>query len=186
MNGSSRLFIGSIVLFTLAYTILVLTGCISKDNRIDVVHFGLIAASALGVIYHFHPKVFEELKIFEFGNLKMEFERVKRQQEKQEDLLDSIRVLLPLILPSNEIEHLRNLLNDNTRDYRGGGTLRSEIRRLRSRKLIGTRSGKSASDLEGGKTFDLADYAYITELGKHWLERIEKLEQLDSNSLEKN
>ena len=180
MNRSSRtLIVVSIVFFTLTYTILVLFGFISKDNRIDLVHLALIGISFFAVVYHATPEAFENIKIFEFGNLKFQFEKVKEQQEKQENVLNEIRALLPLILPSNEIDHLRNLLNRDTANYHGSGTLRSEIRRLRSRNLIETFPGKSASELEDGRTFDLSDFASITQLGKQWLDRIEQLQQVN-------
>lgn len=168
------------LLFALGYTVSVFSGWIVKDNRIDVVHLGLIGLSIIAAFLCFFPDLLQDLKIFEFGSLKVEFEKVKETQKKQEEFLNDLRILLPLILPNNEINHLKNLANGDTQEYEGGGTLRGEIRRLRSRDLIEMRDGMSASDMVGGIKFDLGHYVTITKLGRQWLERAQQLAQQEA------
>ena len=61
-----------------------------------------------------------------------------------------------------------NLTSGKTKDYSGGGTLRREIRRLRSLKLLDTPHGY-VGDMQNGSKFNLADYATITDLGREWV-----------------
>jgi hypothetical protein len=59
-------------------------------------------------------------------------ERVK----ENENQLNYIRMLIPLLLPETERNHLINLAQGETSNYQGNHELRSELRRLRNIRLI--------------------------------------------------
>jgi hypothetical protein len=61
----------------------------------------------------------------------IELDEVKRTQESQQDHLRVMELVLPLLLPKPEQQHLLNLGAGNTSQYQGNPFLRSELRRLR-------------------------------------------------------
>jgi hypothetical protein len=116
-------------------------------------------------------------------------ERVKEKQQEQDqalreqsDALDDIALVLPLLLPRNERRHLMNLKRGRTDGYKGRGSLRSEIRRLRSMGLLEMLPQRTVGHMETGKAFDLGDYVRLTELGRRWVRRIEQIEEKEAES----
>jgi hypothetical protein len=88
---------------------------------------------------------------------------------------------LPILLPEAERIHLANLASANTKQYKGSHEVRTELRRLRSLKLVKMRSDKPIGDIGDGKMVDLADYVSLTELGQHWVDRIKEIEAAQKN-----
>jgi hypothetical protein len=87
---------------------------------------------------------------------------------------DQIDLLLPLVIPEAERKHLLNLAHGRTRRYRGRGSLRSELRHLRSMGLIKKRSGRNIGDIATGAVHDLAEFVELTELGTELAEKLER------------
>jgi hypothetical protein len=86
---------------------------------------------------------------------------------------DDIGLMLPLLIPDPERRHLLNIAHGKTQAYRGGGSLRSELRNLRSMGLIQKHSGHNIADLHSDNVYDLADFVELTDLGKQWVAILE-------------
>lgn len=117
-----------------------------------------------------------QIKTFSFGDVKLEMlEKVRERQVQQEEKLDDLALILPLLLPEKEQKHLINLAEGKTKDYKGNKSLRDELRRLRSIGLIAMRKGYIA-DIKDGMSFNLADQVELTNLGRRWTKRISEIE----------
>lgn len=103
-------------------------------------------------------------------------QRLQERQARQEDQLQDLRLLTPLLFPEPERKHLSNLARGTTKNYRGGGALRDELRRLRSIGLIKMRNDHAVGELRGDMTVDLGEYAELTELGRRWVQRLADLD----------
>lgn len=86
---------------------------------------------------------------------------------------DPIGLMLSLVIPEAERKHLLNLAHRKTQGYKGRGSLRSELRHLRSVGLIQKRSGRNIGELESGAVHDLADFIELTDLGKQLVAKLE-------------
>ena len=53
--------------------------------------------------------------------------------------------------------------------------MRTELRRLRSIKLIEMKKDREVNQMRDDLGFDLADYATLTPLGDRWVKRIKEL-----------
>ena len=184
-QGLRVFFAVTLALLVISYTFAVLLGEIPEKQRIDTVHFGIIIFTGVLVLFLLKPNFADRLIRFEGAGFKLEMlEQVKEKQDKQAqalyeqaNLLDDISLVLPLLLPKTERKHLINLDSGRTSAYKGQGTLRSEIRRLRSIGLIEMLSNCHVSQMETGKEFDLANYVQLTNLGHHWVKRIKQIEE---------
>ncbi len=127
-----------------------------------------------------------QLKSLSFGGYKLEMlERVREKQARQEDQIEDITLMLPLLIAANERVHLINLAEGRTKGYKGNHALRSELRRLRFLKLIRMRSDQHIGYMKDGLFFDLAAYVELTDLGKRWVKRIQQIEQAEADPEEK-
>jgi len=127
-----------------------------------------------------------QLKSLSFGGYKLEMlERVRERQARQEDQIEDITLMLPLLIAANERVHLINLAEGRTKGYKGNHALRSELRRLRFLKLIRMRSDQHIGYMKDGLSFDLAAYVELTDLGKRWVKRIQQIEQAEADPEEK-
>ena len=168
-------------------------GKIPQDQKVDSVHFGIFLLSGVLIFLLLKPNFTDRLKRLEGAGFKIEMlEKVKEKQEKQAkmldqqvSLLDDISLMLPLLLPKTERNHLMNLDLGQT-FYKGRSALRSEIRRLRSIGLLEMLPGRNVGHMESGKDFDLADYVRLTDLGRRWVSRIKQIEEkeIDANKTE--
>jgi hypothetical protein len=104
----------------------------------------------------------------------VEIEEVKRAQVSQQDHLDMMQLVLPLLLPEPEQQHLLNLERGNTSNYQGNHALRTELRRLRSMRLLRKHEGRNIGDIRDDMKVDLSDYVFLTAAGKEWVKIIEK------------
>jgi hypothetical protein len=121
-----------------------------------------------------------QVKTFSLGQLKLEMiEKLREQQQKQEEQIADIALILPLLLHDKEVRHIRNLTVGRTDTYQGSGALREELRRLVSIGLISKKAGRNVGDMRDGMTFDLADYVELTQLGRHWADRIQQIQRGD-------
>lgn len=83
-----------------------------------------------------------------------------------------LRLLLPVLIPEAERKHLFNLADGRTNGYKGGGTVRAELRHLRSMGLIRKHTDRNIGDLKSDGVYDLADILELTDLGRQWVERL--------------
>ena len=100
-----------------AYSIGIVTGGISADRRIDLVHLGIIIFAVSVATLILQPEILRRFKALELKGFKLEMlEKVREKQVEQED---DIRLMLPLLLPDTEQKHLSNLSGGKTSAYRG-------------------------------------------------------------------
>ncbi|MBV9671450.1 MAG: hypothetical protein JO076_01315 [Verrucomicrobia bacterium] len=102
---------------------------------------------------------------------------IKSKQDWQQDHLKVVQLVLPLLLPIQEQQHLINLGIQNTSGYRGNDAVRSELRRLRSMGLIEKRAGRNIGEIKDNHTIDLQDYVYLTKSGQEWVTIIQANQQ---------
>jgi Predicted nucleotide-binding protein containing TIR-like domain len=81
-------------------------------------------------------------------------------------------LLLPALIPDHERQHLFNLADGNTKGYRGGNSLRSELRHLRSIGLIRKHGDQHIGDLKSDGVYDLAEILELTDLGRQWVAKL--------------
>jgi len=118
-----------------------------------------------------------QVKSFSLGQLKFELiEKLREQQQRQEEKIADIALILPLLLPEMEVRHLLNLYSGQTEGYQGRSSLREELRRLRSIGLIAKKTGRNIGDIWDGLTIDLAEYVELTKLGRRWATRIQEIQ----------
>jgi hypothetical protein len=108
---------------------------------------------------------------------KIELDEVKRTQESQQDHLRVMEMVLPLLLPKAEQQHILNLGIGKTSNYQGNHLLRSELRRLRSMGLLEKHAGRNIGDIADNLSVELSDYVYLTKSGKEWVTVIRKNEE---------
>jgi hypothetical protein len=77
-----------------------------------------------------------------------------------------------VVLTADEQKHLDYLFRNKATDYKGGYTMRSELRHLRSLGLIEMRGSHGIEEMRSNMTFDLADYVRLTDLGRKSAELI--------------
>lgn len=81
-------------------------------------------------------------------------------------------LLLPVLIPEPEQKHLLNIADGKTKGYKGRGTLRSELRHLRSLGLLKNHADRPIGELKSEGVYDLADIIELTDLGRQWAARL--------------
>jgi hypothetical protein len=81
-------------------------------------------------------------------------------------------LLLPVLIPDSERKHLFNIADGKTKGYKGGGSLRSELRHLRSIGLIRKHADRHIGELKSEGVYDLADLLELTDLGRQWVAKL--------------
>jgi hypothetical protein len=81
-------------------------------------------------------------------------------------------LLLPVLIPEPEQKHLLNIADGKTKGYKGRGTLRSELRHLRSMGLIKKHADRHIGELKSEGVYDLADIIELTDLRRQWAARL--------------
>jgi hypothetical protein len=162
------------VIFGILYTIAVLIGGITDKQKIVTINLGLIALVLLALLVLSRPTMFDQLSLVEIPGIKLQLNRVLQAQAQQQNQLEDINLILPLLIPQSERKHLKELGTDKRNLYQGSSSLVQELRRLRS---IGLVSGRSIHRLEPMRDFYLSDYIKLTEFGKLWLDRINQIEK---------
>jgi hypothetical protein len=160
-----------------AYTLLVVTGLIPKDRRIDTVDLVIIVVGALCCVVLVKPDLTDRLRLLEVKGFKVELlERIQERQIRQEHELEDIRLIFPLLFRDSERKHLSNLTRGKTAGYHGGAPLREELRRLCSIGLLQRRGLHYIGELRNDMVFDLSDYVELTDLGRRWVHRLAELD----------
>ena len=169
-----------VLLFVASYTAAVMLG-LPKDRRIDAATLGVIGIGTIVAIVLFRPDIVDRVTRLEIAGWKFDIEK---RQEKQDKQLNDIQLILPILLAESERKHLLNLASQNTKPYRGNQDVRTELRRLRSLKLIKMKPGQEIRRMEDGKEVALSDFVELTELGRHWVDRIKEIEAEAAKAVE--
>jgi len=85
---------------------------------------------------------------------------------------EDMGLMLSVLIPEPEQKHLLNITTGKTRDYKGGGSLRSELRHLRSMGLIRMHADRRIGELKSEGVYDLADILELTDLGRQWVAKL--------------
>ncbi|HEY2116081.1 MAG TPA: hypothetical protein VGJ51_13375 [Candidatus Angelobacter sp.] len=155
-----------------AYIVAVVRG-LPKDNRIDAATLGIIGIGILAAIIVLRPDIFEHVTRLEVAGWKVDIEK---RQEKQDKQLNDIQLILPILLPEAEQKHLLNLASGGQVNEKGNHDLRTQLRRLRSIKLIRMLSGKEVNQITNDLTVNIGQFVELTDLGKRWVSRIQEIE----------
>ena len=116
-------------------------------------------------------------KRLELQGFKLEMlEKVKDKQAQQEERLDDIALMLPLLFPERERAHVLSLAAAGPRPYKGSHDVRVELRRLRSIGLLRTRPSHHIGELKDDAEVDLATLVELTPLGVQWSRRLKEIE----------
>ena len=151
-------------------------GTLSLPERLD--QTTLLYLGIAGVLL-----LLRQVKTFSLGQLKLEMiEKLREQQQKQEEKIADIALILPFLLQDKEVRHIRNLFVGQTEKYQGSGALREELRRLRSIGLISKKAGRNIGDMRDGVMLDLADNVELTELGRRWAHRLQDIQSGDAKA----
>ena len=169
-----------IVALVLAYSVGVVSGLIIEARKIDATHFTLIVVAAVVAAMILRPDLIERLRKFKFMALELDLEQVKQKQSVQQDLIQDIRTVLPLLIPEPEKQHLYKLADKKTQDFEGGHNARTELRRLRSIGLIRMVDGHHISEIKSDMIVDLARYVELTPFGQTWVERLRRNEDREA------
>jgi len=155
-----------LVVVVAAYAAAVVAGSVARDNRLGAAELALIGISVLGVVATFFPQMISRIKLIELGSsVKLELLELKNTQTDQQRALDELTLVLSILLPKAEQDHLSNLLLSQTAEYVGRFAVRIELGHLQSLNLIGIRPNQSLETLAGGRVVDLVDYVELTPLG---------------------
>jgi hypothetical protein len=159
-----------------AYLGRIVFGGLPEARRLAAADLGLIliAAGVLGSLLS--PKFLDRLTHLKVGNVELELRQLQEDQQMQRNELDDVRFVLTLLLQESELRHLRNLEEENAREYVGGHSVRTELRKLRTLGLIRTLPGRTIGELGDKFKGDLANIVELTERGKHYLDRLGKFE----------
>jgi hypothetical protein len=156
----------------ISYLALVVSGTIQHENRLTAAEFGVVAVAAVAIAAALKPGLFDRLQKFDFAGIKFELGEVQKNQQEQQAVLEELRLALRLMIGKNEQAHLKNLLNNETDDYRVKGALRDEIRGLRTLRLLKMRGDKTVGGMPDNVKFNLADYVELTEDGRALASRL--------------
>lgn len=177
----AALRIGSVVLLAtvvLGYTFGVVIGAIPKTRQLDGTHLTLLFFTLITCAVIIRPQALDRLARLEGLGFKVELlQRLQERQVKQAEDLYRLDLILPLLFRDGERKHLSNLLRGTTKGYHGGSVLRDELRRLRAIGLLRSLPERHVADLHTDTEFDLAEWVTLSDFGRYWAERLERLGQ---------
>jgi hypothetical protein len=167
----------AVALLTLlvGYTYGVVSGAIEEKRRIDATHLVAIVVVGLFCAVLLSPKLLKRIKTIELQGFKLELEKVRERQRRQELEIEDIRLLIPVLLPDPERKHLTELSAGGA-ELAGNDRRRSELRKLTSLGLVRRKPGRNIADLKDGQTLSTATLLEITPLGEQWVRRLAELE----------
>jgi hypothetical protein len=87
-------------------------------------------------------------------------------------MTEDMGLMLSVLIPEPEQKHLLNIASGKTKGYTGRGSLRSELRHLRSIGLIRKRADRHIGELKSEGVYDLADILELTDLGRQWVAKL--------------
>ena len=87
-------------------------------------------------------------------------------------MTEDMGLMLSVLIPEPEQKHLLNIGSGKTKGYKGRGSLRSELRHLRSIGLIRKRADRNIGELKSEGVYDLADILELTDLGRQWVAKL--------------
>ncbi len=176
--GRSRLLLALVCgALAIGYAVSIVFGVIPPDQRLDATALVALALATAVTVLILSPGVLGRFKSFELQGFKLEMlERVKDRQVQQEERLDDIALMLPLLFPERERTHILNLAAGRTDKYKGSHDVRVELRRLNSIGLLRKHPSRHIRELADGIELDLSALVELTPLGARWARRLKEIE----------
>jgi hypothetical protein len=162
----------AIILAVAAYIRAILAGAIPAAAKLGVVELTIILVAGLVVTVLLQPRILDRLSHFKLGSLEIELEKLQQAQQVQVNELNDLRFVLTLLLLPSELRHLRSLQKGGAVNAVGSNALRTELRKLRTMKLIRSCGGKRIGEIADQKSWDLAAFVELTDRGRDYLERL--------------
>ena len=114
------------------------------------------------------------------GGWRIEFRKLKEQQDKQESDIDDItNFLFDNFLTGYELVQLENLNSPNRFSYTFQGGFEKELRNLLELKFIERHPGRGirSAQKDRGPVNDLREHFFVTDKGKWYLARLARLKR---------
>jgi hypothetical protein len=172
-----------IAVLVVGYTVAVITGAVAPSRQLSATSIILLALAGGAIAVMIRPEALQAISSLSAGGVRVDLKEVQNVQvelaKRQEDQLQLLQEIFPLLLPDNVLKHLQNLeASERGRElslYNGGDSVREELRRLRYMHLIEVAPPhKGIGDIPDGK-FALPEYVRLTQQGAHWIERAQEL-----------
>lgn len=178
-RGLSRLSYAIRVIFALTgmlavsvYILCIVLGKLQERQRLSASDVGMMVVAVFVAGVLLRPEFLNRLTHLKVGNVELELEKLQQDQQLQRHELDDVRFVLTLLLRQSEVQHLKNLKNNETHGYEGNKNVCNELRNLRTLGLIQSRKNRTIGELEDRLKFDLSDFVQLTARGRHYLERL--------------
>jgi len=182
-KGLVRWIVGAVLTVAVAgYMAGIVAGRIAEAQRLGLADLAVIVIAALLVCVVLWPEQLQRVRLVKLGQVELQLRVLRRDQENQKDVLDSLRYALQMLVTGAERAHLENLAKGLTADYHGNEPLRWQLRQLRDRGLI--QSKRYISEIGNGGSYNLADFVELTPEGKDYLFRTR--DELEPISLPKD
>jgi hypothetical protein len=161
-----------VVLSVFIYLVCIVLGKLQERQKLGASDVGMIVVAVVVAGVLLRPEFLNRLTHLKVGNVEVELEKLQQDQLLQRHELDDVRFVLTLLLQQTEVQHLKNLENNETRGYEGNNNVRNELRKLRTLGLIQSRENRTIGELTDRAKFDLKDFVQLTLRGRHYLERL--------------
>jgi len=165
----------AVAILVLSYLGCIVTGNLPNERKIDSTALTILVISLLIITILVSPQIFSRIRLLELAGFKLQLDEILRQQSNQSRQLEVFGLVLPILLPEPERDHLLNLQHGKVSAYEGSHAVRTEIRRLCSFGLLRRKSGRHVSELKDHINFDLSELVELTALGQEWVQKIEQL-----------
>lgn len=154
------------------YIVCLVLGKLQERQKFSASDVGMIVVAVIVAGVLLRPEFLNRLTHLKVGNVEVELEKLQQDQLLQRHELDDVRFVLTLLLQQTEVQHLKNLENNETQGYEGNNNVRNELRKLRTLGLIQSRENRPIGELTDRFKFDLKDFVRLTVRGRHYLERL--------------
>jgi hypothetical protein len=150
---------------------------VSERQRLQPLELSVFLIVAMVVLFVAFPQIADRVLSVKVAKvLEIELAQVRKQQTEHGIQLDSIRFIVPLLIPEVKRRHLINLYEKKT-TYRGSQPLRTELRDMRAAGLVRVPRGKTVHEISDNRDVDLSNYVELTDVGAFWAKESQKLEQ---------
>lgn len=93
----------------LRYLGLIVIEGLDEEKRLTLVELGILLLAGGSIALLVRPDLLGLVKLIEVAGIKLELERLQEKQKAQETELETMKIMLPLLLPTDERAHLKNL-----------------------------------------------------------------------------
>ena len=165
------------------YTAAVLAGDVAPNRQLSGTHLILLVVTGIAIVLIVWPQDLGKISSLSAGGVRVDLRAVQDSQkelaQKQEEYREILRLIYPLLLPSNMRNHLRTLeaaqRGVHVADYNGSDPLREELRRLQYMQLIEMiPPHRRIADIPYGK-IKLPEFVRLTRQGTDWIVRAQEL-----------